>query len=109
MVSGDVNGEGSVKEEKMDYSEFLSKCNQNVPLPPNSEGLQAGPYNNKVINAEIKDILELLKQGSAKFVNCTFNFHFHQWFVAFIIYTLVKCTLSPLAWARAAKPECERV
>ena len=78
MVSGDVNGEGSVKEEKMDYSEFLSKCNQNVPLPPNSEGLQAGPYNNKVINAEIKDILELLKQGSAKFVNCTFNFHFHQ-------------------------------
>ena len=54
----------SIKQERMDYSEFVSKDSSSL-LP-----------DSKIIHTEIKDIMCVLKQGSARFVNCTFNFNF---------------------------------
>ncbi|XP_063679702.1 uncharacterized protein LOC134815133 isoform X2 [Bolinopsis microptera] len=54
----------SIKQERMEYSEFVNK--DSSTLLPDS----------KIIHTEIKDIMCVLKQGSARFVNCTFNFNF---------------------------------
>ncbi|KAL5258824.1 hypothetical protein ACHWQZ_G009328 [Mnemiopsis leidyi] len=54
----------SIKQERMEYSEFVNKDSSTL--------LQ----DSKIIHTEIKDIMCVLKQGSARFVNCTFNFNF---------------------------------
>ena len=55
---------GSVKQEQMDYTDFLNK------------NANSFDHDNKIMHTEIKDIMCVLKQGSARFVNCTFNFNF---------------------------------
>lgn len=61
------SGTEKIKEERMEYSEFLSK------------DTTALLHDSKIIHTEIKDIMCVLKQGSARFVNCTFNFNFPNW------------------------------
>ena len=63
MTAGQAGSDG-VKQEKMEYSEFLNK------------DATALIHDSKIIHTEIKDIMCVLKQGSARFVNCTFNFNF---------------------------------
>ena len=60
----------------MDFTDFVKKCEDSIK---NSQ-VEVGPvlHDNKIINTEIKEIMYVLKQGTARFVNCNFNFNFRQ-------------------------------